>query len=389
VANVSKMDHVSSARILVVEDQVADLHLIEQVLAAAGFLNVGLSTDPLTVANMFDPARLDLVILDLWMPGLDGFALLRQMRDRIPAGTYLPLLVVTADVSVDTRRRALLAGATDFLTKPIDVVEVTLRVKHLLETRRLQVALFEERSQLESLVDGRTAELAAANTRLSDLVLAKDEFIASVSHELRTPLTGVLGFARELAERLPKLSQEDVASIAKLIVEQSTEAAAIIDDLLVAARADIDTIRVHAERVDIRAEFESVLRTLPAEVTARVELPATTAVAVGDRLRVRQILRNLVGNAYKYGGPHVGVEITPSESVVDVLVSDDGPGVIPEEQVRLFDPFFRGSTSASQTQSIGLGLTVSRRLARLMGGDLVYQPGYGGSAFRLTLPRAL
>ena len=389
MANVSKMDHLSGARILVVEDQVADLHLIEQVLAAAGFLNVGISTDPLTVAHMFDPARLDLLILDLWMPGLDGFALLRQMRDKIPVGTYLPVLVITADVSVDTRRRALLAGATDFLTKPIDVVEVTLRVKHLLDTRRLQVELFEERSHLESLVEGRTAELAAANTRLSDLVLAKDEFIASVSHELRTPLTGVLGFARELAERLPKLSQEDVAAIAKLIVEQSTEAAAIIDDLLVAARADMDTIRVHAERVDIRAEFEAVLRTLPAEVTDRVELPATTALAVGDRLRVRQILRNLVGNAYKYGGPHVGVEITPSDSVVDVLVTDDGPGVIPEEQVRLFDPFFRGTTSASQVQSIGLGLTVSRRLARLMGGDLVYQPGNGGSAFRLTLPRAL
>jgi signal transduction histidine kinase len=177
--------------------------------------------------------------------------------------------------------------------------------------------------------------------------------------------------------------------MAKLIVEQSTEAAAIIDDLLVAARADIDTIRIHAEPVDIRAEFECVLRTLPAEVAGRVELPATTALAVGDRLRVRQILRNLVGNAYKYGGPHVGVEITQSESVVDVLVTDDGPGVIPEEQVRLFDPFFRGSTSANQTQSIGLGLTVSRRLARLMGGDLAYQPGNGGSAFRLTLPRAL
>jgi len=383
------MDHISGARILVVEDQVADLHLIEQVLTSAGFLNVGLSSDPLTVAHMFDPTRLDLLILDLWMPGLDGFALLRQMRERIPVGTYLPVLVITADVSVDTRRRALVAGATDFLTKPIDVVEVTLRVRHLLETRRLQVELFEERSQLESLVEGRTAELATANAKLSDLVLAKDEFIASVSHELRTPLTGVLGFARELNERLDALTREEVATISRLIVEQSTEAAAIIDDLLVAARADVESVRVHAERVDIRAEFESVLRTLPAEVTGRVKLPAATAVAVADRLRVRQILRNLVGNAFKYGGPHVGVEITPSDSVVDVLVSDDGPGVVPEEQVRLFDPYFRGSATAGQTQSIGLGLTVSRRLARLMGGDLVYQPGHRGSAFRLTLPRAL
>jgi signal transduction histidine kinase len=382
------MDHLSGARILVVEDQVADLHLIEQVLAAAGFLNVGLSTDPQTVTHLFDPARLDLVIIDLWMLDLDGFALLRQMRERIPVGTDLPVLVITGDASVDTRRRALLAGATDFLTKPFDVVEVTLRVRHVLETRRLQVELFEERSQLESLVEGRTADLAAANAKLSDLVLAKDEFIASVSHELRTPLTGVLGFARELAERLPILGQEEVAAIARLIVEQSTEAAAIIDDLLVAARADLDTVRVHAEQVDIRAEFESVLRTLPAEVTGRVELPVTTALAVGDRLRVRQILRNLVGNAFKYGGPNVGVKIKPCDSVVEVLVTDDGPGVVPEEQLRLFDPYFRGSTTAGQTQSIGLGLTVSRKLARLMGGDLVYQPDHGGSAFRLTLPRA-
>ncbi len=230
------MDHISNARILVVEDQTSDLHLIEQVLEASGFRNVGLSSDPVLVASTFDPSGLDLVVLDLWMPGLDGFALLRQLRERVPADLYFPVLVITADVTVDTRRKALLAGATDFLTKPIDVVEVTLRVRQLLEARKLQVELAHQRSQLEYAVRDRTAELAAANSELADLVRAKDEFVLRLGHELLTPLANVAALTDRLTESIGPQFSEDSGSIVRQIAEESAEATAIIESLLSTAQ---------------------------------------------------------------------------------------------------------------------------------------------------------
>lgn len=218
------MDHISDARILVVEDQPADRHLIEQVLAAAGFRNVGLSSDPLAVATDFDPLRIDLVVLDLWMPGMDGFAVLRQLRERIPSDSYFPVLVITADVTVETRRRALLAGATDFLTKPIDVVEVTLRVRQLLETRRLQVELAQQRRQLEVTIS-----------------------------ELRTPLANVLEMARKLTGSKGSLPSDEAESLIRLIGEEASEAAAIINDLLVTSRNGSIGEADHDEPLTLRA----------------------------------------------------------------------------------------------------------------------------------------
>lgn len=217
------MDHISDARILVVEDQPADRHLIEQVLAAAGFRNVGLSSDPRAVATEFDPLRLDLVVLDLWMPGMDGFALLRQLRERIPADSYFPVLVITADVTVDTRRRALVAGATDFLTKPIDVVEVTLRVRQLLETRRLQVELAHQRRQLEVTIN-----------------------------ELRTPLANVLEVARKLTESIGSLPSDETESLIRLIAEGANEAAVIINDLSAGAQTDTNGVAGYNDPVTLR-----------------------------------------------------------------------------------------------------------------------------------------
>jgi signal transduction histidine kinase len=375
---------ISDARIVVVEDQASDLLLLEQLLASAGFHNVGLTSDPVALVESFSPDQVDLVILDLWMPGLDGFSVLRQLREKSLPEVFLPVLVLTADNSLETRRRALVAGATDFLTKPFDVVEITVRVRHLLEVRRLQLALSTPQS-VGPEVEARLADLESANRELSELVKAKDEFVAGVSHELRTALTGVLGFARELSENHDRITPQEVAGIAGMIAEAAGEAAAIVDDLLVAARDDIGSVPVRAETVDLGNEIEAAIRSLPRSVEMSISVPVSTSRAVGDRLRVRQVLRNLIGNAIRHGGPNIAVEIGTGVGVVEVAVVDDGPGVAPAEVAGLFDPYFRGSTSRG-SGSTGIGLSVSRRLARLMGGDLVYVPGERGSRFVLTLP---
>lgn len=137
--------------------------------------------------------------------------------------------------------------------------------------------------------------------------------MASVSHELRTPLTAVVGFARELSDHPERFEAGEFVPLARMVADQSSDVAFIIDDLLVAARAEIGRIKVLSERVDLRTEVQAATHALSGRAD-RIRLPEATAVARGDRLRVRQILRNLLANAVRHGGPTVTVEIVPNGS---------------------------------------------------------------------------
>ncbi|AZC27369.1 MULTISPECIES: response regulator [Pseudomonas] len=128
-------------RILIIDDQRPNLDLMEQLLAREGLHNVLGSTQPLRTLELFNSFEPDLVILDLHMPEFDGFAVLEQLNRRIPANDYLPILVLTADATRETRLRALALGARDFISKPLDALETLLRIWNLLETRALYKTL--------------------------------------------------------------------------------------------------------------------------------------------------------------------------------------------------------------------------------------------------------
>src|SRR6476661_700047 len=130
-----------AARILVVDDEEPNVLLLKRALEQQGYENVRTTSDSRKVAETVLEFQPDLVLLDLLMPHIDGFGLLEQIHRLIPAGNYLPILVLTADATPETKRRALAAGASDFLTKPFDLSEVVLRIRNMLQTRRLHVEL--------------------------------------------------------------------------------------------------------------------------------------------------------------------------------------------------------------------------------------------------------
>ncbi|MES2884196.1 MAG: response regulator [Pseudomonadota bacterium] len=134
-------DELLASRILIVDDQAANLRLLEDLLSREGFSNVVSTTEPqqaLELYSAFDP---DLVLLDLMMPGMSGYAVLEQLERMRPANEFRPVLVLTADATSQAKRRALSLGAKDFLTKPFDPIEAMLRVWNLLETRTLHKQL--------------------------------------------------------------------------------------------------------------------------------------------------------------------------------------------------------------------------------------------------------
>ena len=143
---------IQSSRILIVDDQPANVLLLERILQQGGYTNVSKTTDPRRVLEFFTVYKPDLILLDLMMPNVDGYSLLTQLRSRIPDKHYLPILVLTADVTPKAKQLALSLGAKDFLTKPYDATEVLLRVYNLLETRWLSLQLQEQIKSLEEQV---------------------------------------------------------------------------------------------------------------------------------------------------------------------------------------------------------------------------------------------
>lgn len=158
-------------RILIVDDQEANVRLLERILRHAGYTNLTTTTDSRQAAAIFAQIEPDLVLLDLAMPGIDGFGVIEQISPLIPDDSYLPILVLTADITLETRRRALAAGARDFLSKPFDQAEVLLRIRNLLQTRSLHLQLQAHNQRLEEKVKARTDEL----TKMLDLLLNAQE----------------------------------------------------------------------------------------------------------------------------------------------------------------------------------------------------------------------
>jgi len=156
----------ASARLLLIDDEPANVGFLRHVLETEGYgelITMTDSTEAVARFREFDP---DLVVLDLMMPHLDGFGVLEHIRGLLQPGAYLPVLVTTGDHTPETRRRALSAGAKDFLTKPLSPAEVRLRVRNLLETRYLHEQLREQNSLLEFRVDERTRELEEARLEI-------------------------------------------------------------------------------------------------------------------------------------------------------------------------------------------------------------------------------
>lgn len=215
---------------------------------------------------------------------------------------------------------------------------------------------------------------------------ARTQLLASVGHELRTPLTAVVGFSQVLRDG--NLSKQEVDGLIAALAREAFDLSGIVDDLLVAAREQIGELSVIEVRVDVRAQVAQVLEGWERSIGQKIDVDSAPDVkALADPARLRQIVRNLLTNALRYGGDHVRIEIKAAPEWVHVRVCDDGKGIPRNRWQRIFEPYERETGKDQQPASVGLGLAVSRQLARLMGGDLTYVHN-GESVFELSLPKA-
>ncbi|MGH8924303.1 MAG: PAS domain-containing sensor histidine kinase [Acidimicrobiia bacterium] len=225
--------------------------------------------------------------------------------------------------------------------------------------------------------------------KLAALLASKDEFVTSVSHELRTPLTVIVGMAQELRTSFDEFSGEVVRDLIGVIADQASELANIVQDLLVIGRSDAGgSIVINREPIAIDQELTDCLKLyLPGDREIELDLDSSQPV-MADAMRLRQVLRNLLTNAVRYGGPNLRAVVKQNSLFTTLALCDDGAGIPPEDVNEIFRPYVRSSSGPALPGSMGLGLAVARKLSQLMGGDLVYERREQWSVFEMTLPTA-
>jgi len=306
-----------------------------------------------------------------------GFATPRELMVAAAASVY-------ADPSERQRWLARVNGAVEPVEAELEMrrqdgsrIWVRDRVVPVRD-RRGRVRWYE--GELEDVTDEkRHREVLEAALR------SKVELIGAVSHELRNPLSSIVGYAHLLGSSGASDPAEQ-AEMAAIVKQQAQDVANIVDDLLVAAQADAGTLRVVSAPLDLAEEVRSAVAGLRDRHAGTMEVEGSPAPGVGDAMRVRQIVRNLVTNAIVHGGEHIRVTTGRTALQARLAVADDGPGLPPGDEERVFEPFQHGNRESGGHNSVGLGLTISRRLARLMGGDLTYCREGGMTVFRLVLP---
>ncbi len=394
-----------TARVLVVDDEPANVLLLERLLEGAGLTAIRTTTDSRTALALFSECDPDLVLLDLMMPHLDGFEVLELLRGVIAPDSYQPVMILTADVSPRVRRRALAAGARDFLCKPLDATELELRVRNLLEARFLHLGLQAQNTALEDRVAERTGKLESALRELresqrqalqQERLHAFSTMAAGVVHDFNNNLMVLQGFTEML--RLPGAlqneakAQRDLALISRAV----GDAAHVVSRLRQFYRprtgeetyAPVLLWKLVEEVGELaRPRWRDEALGAGCDIELRTEVPADLQVR-GIAAELREALLNLVFNAVDAmpdgGSITLRACLCENGDAVRLEVADTGLGMTEEVRVRCLEPFF----TTKGEDGTGLGLAMVFGIVRRHEGGIEIESAPGrGTTFALTLPR--
>ncbi|HEY6064904.1 MAG TPA: response regulator, partial [Thermoanaerobaculia bacterium] len=371
-----------SGRILVVDDHEEVAQLIKQDLEGEGHEVVLARTLDTAVAVAGGDRPLDLAIVDVMLGADSGYDLAADLVSR--SSEYLPILLVTAG-EID-REKGYAAGADDFIAKPLDAGELAARARSLIRVGRAI------RSQ------GRAArERSEAYEKLAELDRLKSDFLSTVSHELRTPLNTII-LLSHLIEREGKTPSDEERRLhdIRVIRESAETLLRMINNILDLAKLEAGQRDLHPQHVALRPLFEETTDMLEPQARAKglsfvteisPDLPET---AVLDREKVSRVLINLLSNATKFTQRgRVVLRAAPWQGSIAFEVEDTGSGVPAQLVATVFEPFRQIRTGDGEApRGSGLGLTISKQLVELMGGDLIFDSREGsGTRVSFTLPQ--
>lgn len=332
--------------VLVVDDEMGPRESLKMILNP--YYTVHTADRGTQAVEMLRQYPVDLVTLDLKMPGFTGINVLEKVKQHDPD---IEAIIITGYGSLDTAIEGLRLGAFDYISKPFDVNHILSLVRRGLDRRN-------------------------AKARLRQV---KSDFLSNVSHELRTPLSVVVGFVYLLLNQVIGKLSEDQQRVLETVYRNSEELLELIDNVLWMTSLNAGDTNATIEKFDARdvvqetiKRFEKVI--LDKGLRLNVHIADIDMAIVSDRAKVDRVFQNVFNNAVKFtseGEITVSAQLSTDRNSIELEVSDTGAGIEESKIDSIFEPFHQADNSAQRAYSgLGLGLTVARRMAELVGGKL-------------------
>jgi len=403
--------------VLAVDDTAANLVALEAVLAPLGVQIVRASSGARALA-LIEANTYAAVILDVMMPEMDGFETARRIR-ALDRGRALPIILLTAyEFARPQIRTAYASGVADFVFKPFDADILRSKVSVFVELFRKSreviaqgerlvaahvaaqaAAVAEARREWEAAafrarIERERDEAHARELELRRMDRLKDEFLATLAHELRNPLASLLSATELLDEREPT-DETMRAQFHGMIRRQVAHLCVLVEDSLEISRFTQGKIRVRPQPIDLREIVDRAVELSQATIDTHgvalaVSLPPGPVRINGDRVRLAQVISNLLDNAAKFtpSGGQVWLTLESSPDQAVVRVRDSGCGIAPAQLARIFQPFVQSHPGDASRGGLGIGLALVKRLVELHGGRVsAVSAGSGqGAELIVTLP---
>ncbi len=355
----SNLKNLEDYVILIVAESATSLGVLFDYLRGFGF-KVLVVDDGESAVAMTEMVRPDIILLDVILPGIDGFETCRRLK--INGSTrHIPVIFITSQANTVDKVRGFSLGAVDYITKPIQSEEVLVRLRTHLTVQELQRSLEEKNKCLQEEIVQR-----------EKLIAELDAFSHTVAHDLKNPLGVTINYAQFLSKYSTQISEDDLQKYSDIIMQNGRKMTSIINELLLLASVRTEEVMLEPLDMDeVVAEAQGRLSYMIEESKAEIVVPTEWPVGWGYGPWVEEVWANYLSNAIKYGGepPYVRLGATSeSNGMVKFWVHDNGDGLTPEAQAKLFVPFNR--LNQVRAEGHGLGLSIVERIVRKLGGTV-------------------